>query len=974
MKRLHIIHLLFAAQFILLAACQGEEAADPSPTASATAVVTAAAVATDTPTVAPAAARGEESPQETPRPAASRTPGTQPTAILEIEELSGFGSPFQVRADGFSFRNYGANYPEGDFTIIELRELFGDGVCSRIDGETCIPTAQAQQWIADRNADMDAGHCIGFTVASYRFLEGDLQPAAFAKGVSGPYDIDQQAPIMRTIAANGSLYWVNSVWSSEVSGSPREIIDALLDLGEPVDLSIFLPGMVGGHSLLAYGVEQVAPQTYHILVYDNNFPGKNAYVEVDYQDNTWHYAQGAVNPGAAITAYQGDAATETLRFIPLSAYETADCPFCSAAAEEEKIDKGFTLLSFLGQGEVLVKTALGVIGFVDGEIVNEMPGARFVYPRGQFSADGSPGIILPAGTDDFTVEFNGLERVSSMSSDFSLVLDQLNPAPENSQLDVAVEAKGVAYQAGGAQSPLLSAAVNQEEAAYGIALLGVEFADGQSLSMGAVEGDSGLEIRSQEADTTDATLIIARLTDEGEAIYATTALPLENKEGVVLDVTAWDGSGSIDSYTDSDGDGTYSEQPEELKNEPLGDLLLQRDPADVTNILDAIDPYLGDQDPDAILAALPDQDLSGQDIGQILQPLQLSDEQLIDLILTLSLPVPELAELLFALRLEPARQDALIEGLDLTDADETALWDYLADLALYHEIQSDWAFVDTGELAEFAGLLNRRDLTVDQLAQLLQRMAFTVSEIEEVLADLELPLADLTELAEQLGAAVPASGTVTPTATAVLAAKLTPTAAPIITGTLLLTPVATTTITLTIEAGALPTATAFPAAYPGVDPPATAVPRAYPGPDPTAVPGAYPGADPPATAVPGAYPGPGPAATAAPGAYPGPDPTDAPGAYPGADPAPTAAPVFLSTAFCMGDNLRVIAQEPPWINVPVTIRSDEGVLFSGTTGPNGESFVETAYGPGTWTNLHVEAAVPPAWVSLGTITCPELSP
>lgn len=384
MKRLQLILLLCLVAVFLFVACRREENEEPTqPTPPAP---------TPMATATPATARGEESSGEAATPAATRAPATETTRATGGAG-SGYTIPFQVQPDGFGFRNYGPGYPEGDFTIAELQALFGDGVCSRVDGEQCIPTAEAQQWIADRNADMRVGHCIGFTVTSYQFAQGALQPAIFTASATDPYDIAQEAPIMRTIALNGSLYWVKSVWSSEVSGTPREIIDALIALGEPADLSIFLPGLVGGHSVLAYGVEQVEPQTYHILVYDNNIPGEEATIEVDYEANTWRYAQGAVNPDQAATPYEGDATTETLRFIPLSAYETATCPFCPPEAEAAEAAEAITLLSFLGQGDVLVETALGTIGSVAGEIINEIPGARLIFDRGQLSGNDTPDIV-----------------------------------------------------------------------------------------------------------------------------------------------------------------------------------------------------------------------------------------------------------------------------------------------------------------------------------------------------------------------------------------------------------------------------------------------------------------------------------------------------------------------------------------------------------------------------------------------------
>ncbi len=928
MNRLRITLFITLAALLLVVACRGGETLSPTVAPPPTTAATA------TPT--PAAARGES-------PAGEADSGA-PAATTDTAIARGviYAIPFAVQPDGFGFRNYGPGYPEGDFTIAGLRQQFGDAVCSRIgvDGEECIPSAEAQQWIDDRNADMRTGHCIGFTVASYRFADGQLRPADFSASADSPFDIAQEAPIMQAIALNGSLYWVKSVWSSEVAGAPRDIIDALIDLGQPVDLSIFLPGLVGGHSLLAYGVAEVAPGQYHILVYDNNFPGQEAFVEVDYAANTWSYAQGAVNPDETAVPYEGDATTETLRFIPLSAYDDAACPFCPADGDKDAAEDAITLVSFLGQGEMLIKTALGTIGSVAGELINEIPGARLILLRGQLAADGAPDIALPAGVD-FTVEFDSLERVSSLSPDLSLVVDGLSPAAGKNRLAVAPDGRNFEFQAGSDQSPVLSVTIRQGDAAYQATLLGVDFAEGQAVSMGAPETGPGLELRSREIDVTNATLLLTRLTPEDEAVFATTSLDIQEGGGVTLAIGQWDGSGSIDQFKDDDGDGSYDERPTELTNEPL-DEVLQNSDAGPGSVLGALSPFLGNSGLEVLLASLAEQELSGQEIGRLLLPFQLTDEQLIEVIPPLALPVPEVAELLFALRLEPPRVATVSEGLELEAKDENALRAYLDNLALFQQIISDWLFLKSDDLGQLAALLAARELSADQLVLLLPRLGLSAAEIEQVLGQLNLTMPDLVEVVEQLDVNMPPTSTPTPTPTLNMTQTVTAT-----TPTVTPTPGATVSITATAIITA--TATAGPSPTPTGPPP---TPTGTPPPD------SYPGAPPSPTVTPGAYPYPGPE----------PSPTDDPDAYP-ID--PTATPNYDSEAFCVGDDLRVVAKETTWdAGTIIEIWAGEELLFTGEIGPDGEPLEVTLTGPGTWQELAIEADGEQERVQLGTVTCP----
>ena len=895
--------------------------------------------ATALPTPTPVTNRGGDSAGDGSEPATALPPAIVNSATSESQRII-YSVPFEVQPDGFGFRNYGPGYPEGDFTIAELRELFGDGVCSRVDEESdlCVPTAEAQQWIADRNADMLAGHCIGFTVTSYRFAQGDMQPAEFAENAEAPYQIAQDVPIMRSIALHGSLYWVKSVWSSEVSGTPRDIIDALIALREPVDLSIFLPGLVGGHSLLAYGVEEVAPGQYRILVYDNNFPGQNAHVEVDYEANTWNYDHGAVNPDQIAIPYQGDATTETLRFIPLSSYDAATCPFCPADSETDTEDQedsqAFTLISVLGQGEILAKTALGAIGQVAGEIINEIPGATLLFPRGQLAAFGPPGIVLPDGTD-FSLEFTDIERVSGLGSNVAFTMDRLAPGRNANQLSVAADGQNVEFQAGGDQSPSLSVMIRQDGASYKATLLGVDFKDGQGLSLGAPASGQGLELRSQAIEVADATLLITRLTEEEEAIFATTNLSVEDGGGVTLDISEWDGRGDMVLLEDADGDGIYDDTPSELPNEPLDEVMQNSEAGDVENIIDTISPFMGQGSLESILAGLAEQDMTGHEIGELLRTLNLSDDQLVEFIPPLALPVPEVGELIHALRLQPERVETVANGLELPEDDEAELLAYLDNLELFQQILVEWAFLKTDDLDRLVELLLTYDLTSAQLALALPRLGLADSEIEYVLSGLELSMSDLEVVADQIGVDIPPTRTPTLTPTPSITGTITATvtARSTITGTLTLITTPTITVTASAVFLATPTGTPTTDAYPGAPPLPTGTPAPYP----------YPGELPPSTATPGAYPG-----------------------------GPTATPDYDSTAFCVGDDLRVVAEEPTWDEgTLIELWVADELLFSGEVGPDDEPLEIALAGPANWADIELVASEEPERVPLGTVSCPS---
>ena len=222
---------------------------------------------------------------------------------------SAFSIGFNPQVDGFNFRNYGERFPDGKLTSNEVRELFGDQTCSRIETsgqtETCIPIPENQIWVDKMNDYMAAGHCAGFTIASVRLFNQQIPHDFFTPGSQVTYDIEQNKPAMRQIAKDWTLQVLEEVWMEQVEGTPRDIIDLLIERAQPVDLGIFNRSGAG-HSLLAYGLEDMGDGIFHILVYDNNWPGEENYVLVDYTTNTWRYSLAATNPEEDAGAWEGD--------------------------------------------------------------------------------------------------------------------------------------------------------------------------------------------------------------------------------------------------------------------------------------------------------------------------------------------------------------------------------------------------------------------------------------------------------------------------------------------------------------------------------------------------------------------------------------------------------------------------------------------------------------------------------------------
>jgi hypothetical protein len=121
-------------------------------------------------------------------------------------------------------------------------------------------------------------------------------------------------------------------------------------------------------------------------------------VEVNYLANTWRYSLAATDPSQDAGAWDGDARTQSLMYVPFEAYlQPVSCPFCPAEGEAE----GVLDLALSGAEAHLTATDAegNQAGYVDGEFVAEIPGAELVFIKDTMYQDRQPIIVLPSTTE-----------------------------------------------------------------------------------------------------------------------------------------------------------------------------------------------------------------------------------------------------------------------------------------------------------------------------------------------------------------------------------------------------------------------------------------------------------------------------------------------------------------------------------------------------------------------------------------------
>lgn len=243
-------------------------------------------------------------------------------------------SGFRPKPHGFGFANWGGDeYPHSDLTPNDAVDLFGERVCARWDGDTCVPTPAAKAWIKEMNEMMKGGHCEGMAAMSAAFHIKQEQPVDY--GAKQAFELSpKDRELMTTISTYFATQAIEPVQSktAETKQLPlQKIVDSIIStLSAGKDYpTLGIYGPDGGHAITPYMVTQLTDGVYRIYVYDNNYAGAEKFVEVDTKKGSWMYAGAALNPKEDPAPWQGGQGSMDITLLS-SRYEPLACPFCGS--------------------------------------------------------------------------------------------------------------------------------------------------------------------------------------------------------------------------------------------------------------------------------------------------------------------------------------------------------------------------------------------------------------------------------------------------------------------------------------------------------------------------------------------------------------------------------------------------------------------------------------------------------------------
>ena len=492
---------------------------------------------------------------------------------------------FRPNVNGFAFQNYG-QLPTGGTNMVpaDVQKIFGDGVCADATSGKCDLIPEAQSWLDKTNAMMGGGHCYGFAVATQLLWQtAGLKPGDFGAGTTPALTVADNAALQRQIATNWAYQVLDSVNAARVKGTPNDIVTKLKASLVPNPTELYVVAIfnnTGGHAVTPYALEDAGNGIVNILVYDNNWPGVTRAIKVDTNANTWSYL-AALNPNEKSELYQGDATTGNLLLYPTSPALTKQaCPFCgkvqaagasglrkatvpvttdttgapSTAAGAPAMDEIYLSGGDTEHGHLLITNPSGQrIGYVNGKVVNEIPGADVIAPMSDQSwlVSEEPEYHVPDGVT-YTVTIDGTaltaadaETVGLIGPSYDLAVSAIDLHPgETDTLVAAPDATQLTYTASSAETPTFDLGVSDTQADYAFTISGETGQPGSTINVGLPREAGTLSIDTgSSSGTATLNLTMTREDDKGLLNFKHDGVTLAAGDSASLQFGSWSADG-----------------------------------------------------------------------------------------------------------------------------------------------------------------------------------------------------------------------------------------------------------------------------------------------------------------------------------------------------------------------------------------------------------------------------------------------
>lgn len=520
-----------------------------------------------------------------PAPALS---GTRP-GWLAAPTSSDLG--FNPSTNGFSFDNFGNDVELGDKTVKVVNltpelmyQMFGAKAGAKGDDGKVTLLPAARVWMDQQNAEMNGGHCEGMAVTSMLLYTGQGGMDIKKFGTTNAYSLKvTNTNLQQSIARWYSTQNTDPTASSIIQDTPTETLEqlnAMSKTGETYTLGVAKRDRSGGHAVTPYKVVDDGDGKFRIMVYDSNWPGQERAVNVDTNTDTWNYVTSE-NPSKPTETYEGDATSQTLELTPTSKRITQQvAPFAKAAGAKSggpataslvgltPKNVSYNQLYLQGKGHLLITDEQGQkLGYVDGALVNEVPGARYTLTH-SVGADGTspePVYWLPSvmtvqvSIDGSALQSESNTKLTMIGPGFAVGVEgiTLDPGQKDTVIFDPAE-QAVSYETDKTESPSFVVAVDQVNgASYYFKVQGTEMEGGGTITAMLDTKAQDLLINTEKLKNQgDFNLVMTRITGTEEEDLTAEHIKLPAGAIIYTEYGDWQGAGdSVQFGVDLNGDG-----------------------------------------------------------------------------------------------------------------------------------------------------------------------------------------------------------------------------------------------------------------------------------------------------------------------------------------------------------------------------------------------------------------------------------
>ncbi|RQW81516.1 MAG: hypothetical protein EHM14_00530 [Methanothrix sp.] len=463
---------------------------------------------------------------------------------------------FRPDVDGFSFSNYAGEKGYEGLTPEDLRRMVGKDVCASQPKGNCILTPTWTYWLEMANSMSDGGHCQGMAVLSLLLYEKLIDVNDFGADRTIDLGVAGNGVLQKEIAYWFSHQLLEPTISSGITAKPSFILDelkkSLQDENKTRKYTIAFYKRDGsdGHAVTPFAVRDAGDGIYEILVYDNNYPREARAIVVDRSNESWTY-ESASNPNDPSSLYEGDADSLTLELLPL--YSQLVLQNCSSLSED--------VCQIWAEGDadlLIVDGKSRMLGFENGELMNEIPGSQVVTPVADDKDNATTFFIMPA-LEDFKVllqntnpETDSVVNLTILSPENIIYAENITLGPGQADI-IAISppqslmgnptTNSVVYYPGGDESPTLTIGALGNNTSYVFAVATNDLQEGMALTMLDISNYASFGFTYTNT-TKDYTfdMGIGRIDESGEQLFGHEGVEIAPDCVAVLQYGNWTGN------------------------------------------------------------------------------------------------------------------------------------------------------------------------------------------------------------------------------------------------------------------------------------------------------------------------------------------------------------------------------------------------------------------------------------------------